>query len=72
MFRNSIVYLISGGLGKAIPFLLLPILTSYLSPDSYGLLATALVSVELMIIMVGLNIQAFLRVEYASGGRGPK
>ncbi|MEM7364095.1 MAG: oligosaccharide flippase family protein [Pseudomonadota bacterium] len=69
VFRNSVVYLISGGLSKAIPFLLLPVLTSYLSPDSYGLLATALVSVELMVILIGLNIQAFLRVEYARGGR---
>lgn len=39
LLRNSAVYLLSNVLNAAIPLLLLPILTRYLSPAAYGLVA---------------------------------
>ncbi len=39
LIKSSIIYLGSSVLNKAIPFLLLPLLTEYLSPEEYGVLA---------------------------------
>ena len=37
MIKNSFIYLIAEILNKAIPFLLLPIITKYLTPSEYGI-----------------------------------
>lgn len=39
IIKHSIIYFFAGATNKAIPFFLLPILTRYLSPAEYGLLA---------------------------------
>ena len=39
MFKSSLIYLASSLFNKAAPFLLLPILTKYLTPSEYGLIA---------------------------------
>ncbi len=39
MFKASLIYLASSLFNKMVPFLLLPILTRYLSPSEYGMIA---------------------------------
>jgi len=39
LIKNSIIYLGGTLLNKAIPFLLLPILTSYLATDEFGVMS---------------------------------
>lgn len=57
LFRAAGTYGLFSLLNKAIPFLLLPILTRYLSPTDYGTVAIFNVMVTLTIPFVGLNCQ---------------
>ena len=53
---NSIIYLCSSILKKAIPFLLLPILTKYLSPQEYGILSIFQLMILFLTAFVGMNM----------------
>ena len=55
--KSSVIYLGSSILNKAIPFLLLPILTKYLSPDEYGILSIFQLMISFFIAFVGMAIQ---------------
>lgn len=55
--RNSFIYLGSSILNKMIPFLLLPILTKYLSPKEYGILSMYLIAITLYSAFIGMNMQ---------------
>ncbi len=59
MLLSSSIYLGSSLLNKAVPFLLLPLLTSYLTPAEYGTIALFQMGVSLFIALYGglhLNI----------------
>lgn len=53
--KNSIIYLGSSILNKAIPFLLLPILTKYLSPSEYGVLAIFQIMITFSTAFIGMK-----------------
>ncbi|MBW3517567.1 oligosaccharide flippase family protein [Flavobacterium sp. NKUCC04_CG] len=62
LFRGNLlqgfaVYLGTSVINKAIPFLLLPILTKYLSPEEYGVLAIYQVMVSFVMPFIGMNMQ---------------
>ncbi|MBA6291506.1 oligosaccharide flippase family protein [Colwellia sp. MB3u-70] len=57
IFSNALIYLSSSILNKAIPFLMLPILTVYLSPENYGTLALCLLINNVFIAFMGMNMQ---------------
>ncbi len=54
--KNSIIYLGSSILNKLIPFLLLPIMTQYLSPQEYGALSIYMILITLYGAFIGMNI----------------
>ena len=54
--KHSAVYLGSSILNKAIPFLLLPILTMYLSPSEYGTLAIFQLMITFHTAFIGMNL----------------
>lgn len=56
LLRNSVVYLLSNILNAAIPFLLLPILTRYLSPAAYGLVAMFQMALVFLAAFTGLSV----------------
>lgn len=65
---NSLLYAIAGGLGRGLPFLLVPVLTSYLSVDDYGRFGLLVTFVGLLAIIIGMNphlyiISHFFRLE---------
>ncbi len=64
LFRDSFIYVFADVINKAIPFLLLPILTYYLTPADYGKLATFNSFFGLMGIFIGLSIQGAISVNY--------
>ncbi|MBU1997391.1 MAG: oligosaccharide flippase family protein, partial [Candidatus Omnitrophica bacterium] len=64
LFRNSIIYIISKLLNSGIPFLLLPILTRYLTPAEYGMVATYEIVFAIMVILVSLNSDRAVVVKY--------
>ena len=57
LFRNMGVYMVSSIINAAIPFLLLPVLTRFLSPNDYGITATFQSLTGLFSFIVGLNTQ---------------
>lgn len=56
MLKSSSVYLFSSFLNSAIPFLLLPILTRYLSLEDYGTVAMFMVMVSFVYPFTGLSV----------------
>ena len=55
VFKHFSIYSGAGFLNRAIPLLLLPILTRYLSPEDYGLLATFTAALSLLNILIGMG-----------------
>lgn len=67
-FKSSTIYLCSNILNALVPFMLLPILTRYLSPDGYGQIAMFQTLVTGLAAVVGLNtVGAANRRFYDSG-----
>lgn len=56
VIQNSIIYLGSSILNKAIPFLLLPVLTDNLSPEEYGVLSIFQLMISFFVAFVGMNM----------------
>ena len=57
LFKGFAIYLASSVINKAIPFLLLPILTRYLSTEEYGILAIYQVMISFGMPIVGMHMQ---------------
>lgn len=55
LLRNSTIYLVSNILNALVPFLLLPILTRYLTPDEYGQIAMFQTLITGLAALTGLN-----------------
>ena len=53
-------------INSSVPFLLLPLLTSYLSPDDYGVLSMVHLLMLLSFPFVMINSQALLTMEYSN------
>lgn len=64
LFRAVSVYTMSGILTKAIPFLLLPVFTHYLSTSDYGIISLISSSVLALIPFINLGINDLITIEY--------
>ncbi|MEW6618235.1 MAG: oligosaccharide flippase family protein [bacterium] len=64
LVTNTFVYTNSNIIVSAIPFLLLPILTRYLTPADYGIVATFQVILAIITIVVGLNTHGAVAVNF--------
>lgn len=58
------IYTLSNVLNAAIPFLLLPILTDYLSPADYGILSNFNGIITVVVPFVGINFMAAVSLQY--------
>ena len=48
LFKNTFVYVFCDGINRAIPFLLLPFITHYLTPADYGVVTNFNVYVQIL------------------------
>jgi O-antigen/teichoic acid export membrane protein len=64
LVRDSSIYVLGELVNKAIPFLLLPVLTRFLTPEDYGVLAIFSILVSVLIVLVGLNAQGAVNVNF--------
>lgn len=55
IIRNSLIFISFELINKAIPFLLLPILTRFLTPYDYGIIASFMAFVSFLGIFIGLS-----------------
>lgn len=65
VIRNSFIYVFCDGLNKAIPFLLLPFITHYLTPADYGIVTNYNVLVQIISVFACSCTAAALPVMYA-------
>lgn len=56
MLKKSMIYALSSILSASIPFLLLPILTRYLSPEQYGQVAMFNLFTAALVAVIGLSV----------------
>ncbi len=66
LISSSGIYLGSGVLSKSLPLLLLPILTHYLSPQEYGLVALFQVLTAFALAVVGMNLNLNISRDFAA------
>lgn len=69
LFRNSLlqntgIYTITSIINAAIPFLLLPILTRYLTPEDYGMVSMFTLLISFVSPFIGLNINGAISRQY--------
>ncbi|MGJ0357245.1 lipopolysaccharide biosynthesis protein [Aliarcobacter cryaerophilus] len=64
IFRNSFIFIFFELVNKSIPFLLLPILTRYLTPYDYGIIASFLGLVSFLVIFIGLSGHGAINVNF--------
>jgi O-antigen/teichoic acid export membrane protein len=64
MVQNTLIFSGSSILNRAIPFLMLPVLTYYLDPAAYGVVANFVSLLSLLIVFTGINTQGMLGIKY--------
>jgi O-antigen/teichoic acid export membrane protein len=64
LFKNTFIYTGTNVINKAIPFFLLPIMTRYLTPTDYGIVATFNVILSVMVVFVGLSMHGAVNVNF--------
>ena len=64
LLKNSFIYILGDVLNKAVPFFMLPILTRYLTPEDYGIIATFTVLVSFLMVFTGLSIHGSISVNF--------
>lgn len=69
IIKNGTIYLGTSIINKAIPFLLLPIMTHYLTPADYGILAIFLILNNLLGAFVGMTMHTNISLNYYSKPR---
>lgn len=69
LFQNVGVYSISNIINSSIPFLLLPVLTRYLTTQDYGITATFQTLIGFFVPFIGLNTQGAAIRRYYDGDK---
>ena len=59
-FKGSFTYLLGSVLNSILPLALMPILTRHLTPTDYGIVATATVIVQILVVFIGVNAYGLL------------
>lgn len=64
ILKNGIIYIVFEALNKSLPFLLLPILTHYLTPGGLGLIAEFVSLTGIFAAFTGLSVHGAVNVAY--------
>jgi O-antigen/teichoic acid export membrane protein len=64
LFRSAGIYTVANALNSAIPLLLLPVLSRYLSPHEYGLVSMFTVMTAIGMAIIGLGTHGAITKEY--------
>ena len=64
LFKNTFIYVLTEVINKAIPFLLLPVLTIYLSPSDYGIVATYGAFCAILAVFIHLSLVGAVNVNF--------
>ena len=64
LFKNTFIYTGTSVINRAIPFFLLPVMTRYLTPADYGIVATFNVLLAIMVVFVGLSMHGAVNINF--------
>ena len=64
LFRHSLIYTVCDAINKAVPFFILPILSHFLLPSDYGVIANFSVILSVVSIFVMIAIDGAIGVNY--------
>ena len=64
LFKNAFIYTLTEVINKAVPFLLLPVLTIYLTPSDYGVVATYGAFIAIVAVFVHLSMVGAVTVNF--------
>ena len=64
LIKHSFVFVFVDIINKSIPFLLLPILTHYLSPADYGIIASFNSLISILAVFIGLSVHGAVNVNF--------
>ena len=60
LLKNSIIYTVTDAINKSVPFLILPVLSYYLTPKDYGIITNYNVILSIIILLVPLGANFIL------------
>jgi O-antigen/teichoic acid export membrane protein len=64
LLRSSGIYTLTNMLNSAIPFLMMPVLTRFMSPEDYGIVAMFTVIIGFLVPIVGINMNGAISRQY--------
>lgn len=64
LFKSSLIYTLCDALNKAVPFLVLPLLSYYLTPGDYGLVANFNILLAIATILIALSVEGVISINY--------
>lgn len=64
ILQNTLIFSGSSIVNRAIPFLLAPIITQYLAPADYGVVANFISLLTVLVVFTGVNTNGILEVQY--------
>jgi len=64
LFKSTFIYVIAEIINKAVPFLLLPILTVYLAPSDYGIVSTYGAFTAILAVFIHLSLVGAVNVNF--------
>ena len=70
LFKTASIYIVVEFLNKSIPFILLPVLTRYLTPSEYGTLSLFIVYIYILMILCSLGLTSSISVNFHQLHRG--
>lgn len=63
-FKNASIYTVSDIINKLVPFILLPVLTRYLSPADYGIISIFAVFTSILGVFISLEMHGAISVKF--------
>ena len=64
LVKDTLIYVVADGVNKAIPFLILPIIVRYLTPEDYGVITNYAVWAQILAVFVYGAAQGSIPVNY--------
>lgn len=64
LFKSSLIYTVTDAVNKAVPFLLLPLLTHYLLPAEFGIVSNYNIYLYILTIVIGLNLSGVVSINF--------
>ena len=64
LLKSTLIYTICSALNKAVPFLILPILSYHLTPGEFGIVANFNVLLAILVIFINIGVDGVISINY--------